>query len=295
MFRVLNLSWRGLSLLSLAFLSAGACGKPTVIDAANAELRIEATSVLFDGKNAGRHAAANLRDGTLESWCEGVPGNGEGQKIKLAFTDKKNGKSALVRFQKLYIRNGFGSAGYYLRNGRVWQLKVKAGKWLTNITLRDTAEMQQVEFAQAFETDSLELTIDKVYPGSQHKDTCLTEISLVPMQGALAAALLEPFSEAVIRFSSGRQFHLRADYTVAGDLCFGCQLEQPIVSGTWKKEPGIIRIEFSYKKSSDGCAGNDSARCAETILDGDIVLRQISRDGVTDTDGNTGQILDWKD
>lgn len=281
-------------LLGWGFLLVPGCQKPAVIEPANARLSIVASSALADSKDANRYAAAKLTDSTLESWCEGVHGNGVGQKLTLSFADQTTGKKAAVRVGKFYIRNGFGRADYFIKNGRVWQMGVKAGKWMTNIHLRDTADVQEVAFAQAFETDSIELTIDKVYPGSQYQDTCITEISLLPMQGTLAAAVIEPFSEVVFRFSSGRQFHLKADQTVVGDLCYGCQLGQPIVNGTWKKEPGIIRIEFSYKKPSDGCAGGDSEKCSEAVMDGDIVLRQASRAGVTDTEGNSGTVLDWK-
>jgi hypothetical protein len=126
---------------------------------------ISATTSL-KGKNM-RYGAGNLLDKSSGSWCEGVKGDGIGEKITLKFW-----KEEILR--TLYFINGLKSKKYYSKNNRVKVLKINGESY----TLRDSPLLQKIVLNKPVKAKKLVLEIVSVYPGSKWKDTCITEISV---------------------------------------------------------------------------------------------------------------------
>lgn len=94
---------------------------------ARAELRATATSTL---SSQGRHSygAANAVDGRAETaWCEGAPGNGEGQGLEVEWTGPAPSPGVTCAVRDYEIVPGYArDAAAYENNGRVARARIES-------------------------------------------------------------------------------------------------------------------------------------------------------------------------
>lgn len=113
------------------------------------------------------YASNNIANLDLDSpWCEGVPGNGIGEKIELS-----------VNAEKMYFISGYISANkQYLfeANSRPKKITVifKEKKESKSYNLEDTPNPQIIDFGQNY-SGSITIRIDEVYEGNKYQDTCI--------------------------------------------------------------------------------------------------------------------------
>lgn len=127
------------------------------------------------------YEAKNLSDLDAESiWAEGVDGDGVGQSLTLTLTPPR-------KVTHLAIRNGLcktGGEALYAKNGRVAEfgVSINGGKSFT-VALRDERTVRHAQLIplpeDAGEIKTIQLTIEKVYPGAQYRDTCISDIELI--------------------------------------------------------------------------------------------------------------------
>ena len=157
--------------------------------------KVEATTVL---ENKDRYAAANVIDNDLATaWCEGVDGEGKGQKLVFTFN------------KPMIVHGGSFRAGYFKSenhlfwNARPKTITVTAAGHTETLVFADLAEpqmnpMEGKPFAKADwfpvardnpamfdggfpETPVTEAVVEIVdaYPGSKYADLCISEIGLM--------------------------------------------------------------------------------------------------------------------
>ncbi len=141
-------------------------------------------------------------DGLAEtSWCENVSGNGIGEYIEVETETFVIGiiiRNGFTRFQahdwvfnsaffEREIRDdSAGLKDYFNMNGRVRNLDItdSSGKQLYTLSLADGRNPQC--FGGVFlEPGCYRFTITDVYPGSRWEDTCLAELTFIPLDSPL--------------------------------------------------------------------------------------------------------------
>lgn len=136
------------------------------------ELRYRATSVL--APQAGNsYGVENLFDGSDQTaWCEGVAGNGAGERITVSF----GGQAAP---QRLLIKNGYAkNEGVYFDNARPRTVEVRTSTgtaWRTQ--LANGTGWQQIALGGDW-MEWVSLTIIDTYAGAKWADTCINEIQI---------------------------------------------------------------------------------------------------------------------
>ncbi len=135
--------------------------------------KITATSTLVENnKEIVFYSADNLTDNTWKSWCEGKNDDGIGEKLTFEF-DKP------VPIEKICIRNGYGDLRYYYTNNRIKTISVYInGNKINDFTLIDKFNCQDLSIGKNNVT-KIEIEIKEVYPGTKHKDTCISEIYFI--------------------------------------------------------------------------------------------------------------------
>lgn len=138
------------------------------------------SSRLASGKGDS-YGVGGLLDGLrATAWCEGERGDGIGEAITVRL-------EAAAPLLGLTIRNGDArSKERYQRNNRVRVLDLMLVSYderepqrSMQIVLRDTPDEQHIRLPWRIgDPRLLELTIAEVYPGTQFKDTCITELGL---------------------------------------------------------------------------------------------------------------------
>ncbi|MFT4960158.1 MAG: hypothetical protein ACI92Z_001236 [Paracoccaceae bacterium] len=111
-------------------------------------------------------------DNSQTAWVEAASGHGIGEFITFIFEQPQ-------RLTTLSVRNGYAKSNrIYSRNSRVRRLRISAsnGKRV-GLVLADTADWQGNDVLAALGKVSwIKLEIEQVYPGTQYRDTALTEI-----------------------------------------------------------------------------------------------------------------------
>jgi hypothetical protein len=139
------------------------------------------------GEEEFTYEAKNLADADTESiWAEGVKGDGVGESLTLTLTAPR-------KVTHVALRNGLcktDNPAVYERNGRVAEfgVSINGGKPFT-AALRDERTMRHSQLIplpqDAGEVKTIQLTIQKVYPGSNYQDTCISDIELIsPLEKA---------------------------------------------------------------------------------------------------------------
>lgn len=110
-------------------------------------------------------------DGTA-AWCEGVEGDGIGQRVSIEI-DRGSA------FGRLLIVNGYPkSARTFSRNARVRTMRVTTDTGVDRmVNLSDHGDMQPIALGRVAAHARVELTIVEVYPGSKYRDTCIGFLS----------------------------------------------------------------------------------------------------------------------
>ena len=106
------------------------------------------------------------------SWQEGVEGYGIGEGLVGYFSDP---------FAVKYIGFKLGnwkSDKYYFGNAKPKTLTIKLGEFEEQITFTGERRVEWVKIDGNVVTDSIQVTINDIYPGTDWEDTCIAEISV---------------------------------------------------------------------------------------------------------------------
>lgn len=134
-------------------------------------LRYCVSSVL-PPQSGNSYGPENLFRNPQAAWCEGVPGQGEGERI-IVETDP----SILVH--GVTINNGYQkSASSFSNNGRVRTIEIDAAGETRRFTLADSTEEQYLPFRVPLHTSFLVLRVIDTYPGARYADTCISGLDL---------------------------------------------------------------------------------------------------------------------
>ena len=137
--------------------------KKANVIAANASSTIsqEGTSnspmLLFDG-----------REDT--NWQEGVDGYGLYETISFSFDDFYK-----VKYIGFKLGN-WKTDRYYVGNAKPKTMTLIFGDYVGQVTFTGERKVEWVEVNKAVNANSMNISIDDVYPGTQWEDTCITEI-----------------------------------------------------------------------------------------------------------------------
>lgn len=126
-----------------------------------------ASSVLAPA--AGNTYGPDHLDGdTATAWCEGAPGDGRGEYLRIAY-------AAPVRFKSVLVGNGYAkSRAIYFANARARTVRIETGDGLRFAAeLPDRGESHEIRLPRTVTTTSLRLTIVDTYAGDKHRDLCL--------------------------------------------------------------------------------------------------------------------------
>lgn len=140
---------------------------------------VTASSTLAaQGEN--HYEAKNLVDQDPETaWVEGAKGDGVGEKLELKLRTPR-------KISHVGIRNGYAkqeNMSAYLNNSRPSEFGVSVnGSTPFTVAIPDERLSRhhfEIPIPDAPEVKTITLTIQKVYPGNKHQDTCISDIELV--------------------------------------------------------------------------------------------------------------------
>jgi hypothetical protein len=129
--------------------------------------KVCASSVLKP-QGGNTYGPGNLfRDGAA-AWCEGAPGSGKGEYIRILYASP-------VSFKSILIGNGYAkSKATFFANARARTVRIETADGLTFAAeLKDTEQMQTIRLPRAVKTATLRVEIVDVYGGDKHQDMCL--------------------------------------------------------------------------------------------------------------------------
>ena len=118
------------------------------------------------------HSADRICDGSLnDAWVEGAAGQGIGENVRFTFDD-------VYCFSGMRINAGYQKTeDLYYKNSRPKKIKLTFSDGRSkSFKLKDYYGMQQVDFDEPIESDSVRVTIESVYKGKKYKDTVISEI-----------------------------------------------------------------------------------------------------------------------
>ena len=133
--------------------------------------KVCASSVLKP-QGGNTYGPGNLfRDGEA-AWCEGAPGSGRGEYIRILYTEP-------ARFKSILIGNGYAkSKQTFFANVRARTIRIETADGLRFAAeLKDTEAMQTIRLPRAVRTATLRVEIVDVYGGDRHQDMCLHFLS----------------------------------------------------------------------------------------------------------------------
>ncbi len=203
-------------------------------------IKAEASSTLADKKN--RYLPHMAIDGnSTTSWCEGKKSSGIGETLTLILREK-------MTIRKLKIKNGFGIKKYFLLNNRVRRITVNG----VPAYLRDKPKFQLVTLARPVTAKKLTIVITSIYRGRKWNDTCIAEISTVPVKGV--TRLMFPFKISV----RGYNFTLYKGGKLKGSGGGMAQCDAPFLRGSWKKRKKnelAITCTYNWNKNCPDMEG----------------------------------------
>ena len=111
------------------------------------------------------------RDGAA-AWCEGAPGSGRGEYIRILYAEP-------ARFRSILIGNGYAkSKPAFFANARARTMRIETADGLSFAAeLKDTEDMQRIRLPRAVNTATVRVEIIDVYGGDRHADLCLHYLS----------------------------------------------------------------------------------------------------------------------
>ncbi len=137
------------------------------------ESELYCVSSVLASQSGNRYGPGNLFDGNNRTaWCEGVPGNGEGERIYIRIEDG-------APFQRLLITNGYAkSTSTFRNNGRARTLNITTDRGdRIRTVLPDTRSDVAVQLPGPVQYRELTIKIVDTYPGAKYQDTCITFLS----------------------------------------------------------------------------------------------------------------------
>lgn len=150
----------------------------------NLAISAEATSNL-PAASGKTYIAGNLVDGNFNTaWCEGVEGNGEGERISLSLGDSKE-------INGLVVYNGYLASGkLYNANGKARIIRVRTGgiEQIYDVNLINPSDSDTpldsdytgtvINFDYPVIDSEVIITLESVSLGTKYQDTCISEIQV---------------------------------------------------------------------------------------------------------------------
>ncbi len=133
--------------------------------AANSKLCV---SSVRKAQGPNTYGPENLSGESGSAWCEGAPGSGQGEYIRIIYSSR-------VQFRTVLVGNGYvKSPAIFHNNARARTVRIETGDGLSFAAeLPDKGEIRRIRLPRVVNTDTLRLTIVDVYGGDRHKDLCL--------------------------------------------------------------------------------------------------------------------------
>ncbi|MFH0866184.1 MAG: hypothetical protein V1904_08310 [Bacteroidota bacterium] len=150
-----------------------------------------ASSVLASQDTNTYYNAYNVNDNNPNTaWAEGKEGDGIGETIDInILAGDDNVEQSFYKIQKIGFMNGINkSQDLFAKNNRVKRLKILyyepfiGSQKELEVTLDDSMGMQYFSLPQAEYVSSLSFVIQEVYKGTQYDNTCISEISIIPVE-----------------------------------------------------------------------------------------------------------------
>ncbi len=125
-------------------------------------------SSVLKPQGANTYGPENLMGESAAAWCEGSPGGGQGEYIRIAYAEP-------VTFKTLLIGNGYAKSRRTFRtNLRARTVRIETGDGLSFSTrVKDTDEVQRIRLARVVKTNVVRLTIVDVYGTDKQEDLCM--------------------------------------------------------------------------------------------------------------------------
>jgi len=129
-------------------------------------------STALKPQGANTYGPENLRDDTEKAWCEGAPGDGQGEYVRITWAGP-------VEFRSVIIGNGYQkSRETYLNNARARRMRIETGDGISvTRDLPDSGKHHTLRLPRTAKTNSLRVTIVEVYRGAKYSDLCLFYLS----------------------------------------------------------------------------------------------------------------------
>jgi len=149
------------------------CGAPEISVASSSHLTESSTLA---------HLPKQAHDSKMESvWCEGVPGNGEGETLTFTFNTTKDDTTDLGVTSCAIATGHQGSTKLFQQNNRAKTLQlIIDGLPTALLKLNDVMGLQRFEIPkvslQRPSKHTIGFKIVDVYPGSKFQDTCISEV-----------------------------------------------------------------------------------------------------------------------
>lgn len=164
------ISLRLLAPAALVLLAAPAWAE-TCVDrpggqfADNAKLCV---SSVLKPQGANVYGPENLNGANPGAWCEGAPGAGQGEYIRIAFGNT-------VTFRTLMIGNGYAkSKTAFFNNARARTVRIETGDGLMFAAeLGDDDTLQRIRLPRVVKSNAVRLTVVDVFGGDKHQDMCM--------------------------------------------------------------------------------------------------------------------------
>ena len=125
-------------------------------------------SSVLKPQGSNTYGPENLRGDTDKAWCEGAPGAGQGEYVRI-------GWSQPIAFRAIVIGNGYQkSRETYFNNARARTVRIETGDGLSFAAeLPDSGQHHTIRLPRTANTNSLRLTVVDVYRGDKYGDLCL--------------------------------------------------------------------------------------------------------------------------
>jgi len=129
-------------------------------------------SSVLKPQGANTYGPENLQRDGEAAWCEGAPGSGKGEYIRIVYATP-------VSFRTLMIGNGYAkNKQAYFNNARARTVRIETGDGITFAAeIKDTQALQNIRLPRVAKTTSVRLEIVDVYGGDKFKDMCLSFFS----------------------------------------------------------------------------------------------------------------------
>ncbi len=131
-----------------------------------------ASSVIQQDNGAINTPIMIFDDNIETNWQEGVDGSGIGEWVEAQFSQESQ-----VKYLTFKLGN-WKTNRYYYGNNKPSKMTITMGEFSQQIQFPDEWTEFCLEFSRPCEADSLSITIDEVYRGTDWDDTCITDMRI---------------------------------------------------------------------------------------------------------------------